>query len=158
MIEAFLKLVKSKKKITLTLVGAKKGDLSNQIINKKSKLIKIIKFSNTLNKHYLKADYFIFPSHREGMSNALLQAGLYKLPVICSNVPGNRDLIKDNINGFLFRPKSIDSIYNSMKRVMRTRTAKLNNMKLKLYNKIKYEYNEEIVIKKYLKTIDKLES
>ena len=158
LIKAFLKLVKNNNKISLTLVGGQKGDLSKQILNNKNKFIKIIKFSNNIQKYYLKADYFIFPSHREGMSNALLQAGLYKLPVICSNVPGNRDLIKDNVNGFLFKPKSSDSIYNSMKRVMRTRTTKLNNMKLKLYNKIKYEYNDQKVIKKYLNAIDQLKN
>ena len=36
----------------------------------------------------------------------LYSKGLYKLPIICSNVPGNKDLIKDNIDGFLFKPKS----------------------------------------------------
>ena len=71
MIKAFLKLVQSNKKITLTLVGAKKGDISNQILNKKNKFIKIIKFSNNLNKYYLKA--FIFFPLTRGMSNALLR-------------------------------------------------------------------------------------
>ena len=78
------------------------------------------------------------------------------MPIICSNVPGNKDLIKDNIDGFLFKPKSYNSIYNSMKRAMNLSPEKINNMSLNLYNKIKNKYNEQIVIKKYLKTIDNL--
>ena len=44
LIKAFLKLVQSNKKITLTLVGAKKGDISNQILNKKINLLKLLNF------------------------------------------------------------------------------------------------------------------
>ena len=43
-----------------------------------------------------------------------------------------------------------------MKRAMNLSPEKINNMSLNLYNKIKNKYNEQIVIKKYLKTIDNL--
>ena len=81
------------------------------MINKKIKDLNIIKFINNLESYYLSADCFLFPSYREGMSRSLLQAGLFKIPVICSDVPGNNELIKNNIHGYLFKPKSENAIY-----------------------------------------------
>jgi glycosyltransferase involved in cell wall biosynthesis len=52
---------------------------------------------------YLKdADIFVLPSHAEGLSNALLEAMAFGIPVIVSNVPGNTDAVEDNRTGLIF--------------------------------------------------------
>jgi glycosyltransferase involved in cell wall biosynthesis len=48
------------------------------------------------------ADYFIFPSRREGFPNVLLQAGAMGLPVICSRIAGNVDIISHQQSGLIF--------------------------------------------------------
>ncbi len=47
-------------------------------------------------------DMFVFPSLREGLPVAILEAMIVGLPILASNVRGNRDLITDGINGLLF--------------------------------------------------------
>ena len=48
------------------------------------------------------AHYFIFPSHREGFPNVLLQAGAMGLPIICSKIPGNIDIVSHQETGLMF--------------------------------------------------------
>lgn len=54
---------------------------------------------------YLKAfDLFILPSKKEGLPYVLLEAGLAGLPVVASDLAGNRDIIESGIHGFLVEP------------------------------------------------------
>ena len=50
---------------------------------------------------YSVADVFVLPSITEGMSNALLEAMAAGLPVVASNVGGNKDVITHQQSGFL---------------------------------------------------------
>jgi glycosyltransferase involved in cell wall biosynthesis len=51
---------------------------------------------------YRTADVVMNTSSSEGLSHALLEAMSIGKPVLASNVPGNRDLIQDGDNGFLY--------------------------------------------------------
>ena len=57
---------------------------------------------------YRIADIFVFPSIREGMPVALMEAMASNLPVICSNIRGNRELIKNDFGGILIEGHNID--------------------------------------------------
>jgi glycosyltransferase involved in cell wall biosynthesis len=47
-------------------------------------------------------DVFVLPSRWEGLPLAILEAMSTGLPVIASNIPGNNDLVKEGITGYLF--------------------------------------------------------
>ena len=51
-------------------------------------------------------DLLIHPSHSEGFPNVILQAGAMQLPVICSAIPGNVDIIQNERTGLLFKIKN----------------------------------------------------
>lgn len=48
------------------------------------------------------SDFFAFPSQREGLSVALMEAMQAGLPVMAADIRGNQDLIRDGQGGFLF--------------------------------------------------------
>jgi glycosyltransferase involved in cell wall biosynthesis len=53
---------------------------------------------------YQRADLFVFPSLAEGMPNALLEALASGLPLVASDIPGTRELVRPGVNGFLVPP------------------------------------------------------
>lgn len=56
------------------------------------------------------ADIFVFPSFHEGMPVSALEAMACGLPVICSEIRGNVDIVKDGDNGYLFEPSDVDAL------------------------------------------------
>ena len=55
---------------------------------------------------YLKvSDVFAFPSRREGMPNAVLEAMATGLPIVATRISGVVDLITDGENGLLVNPE-----------------------------------------------------
>lgn len=54
--------------------------------------------------YYHGADLFVFPSYIETFGMVLIEANAAGLPVVTSNAPGCRDVIKDGYNGLLAEP------------------------------------------------------
>lgn len=54
-----------------------------------------------LTELYRSADVFVLPSEREGMPLVLLEALAMSLPIVATDVPGNRDVVLDGQNGAL---------------------------------------------------------
>lgn len=91
---------------------------------------KIDEFLNTL-------DIFVFPSKREGLSVALMEAMAAGLPVIASNIRGNRDLIDHGKGGYLF-DLSNQNEFNKYLEIL----IKDNELRLSMgnYNKTKIKH------------------
>jgi len=65
--------------------------------------------------HYLAlADVLVHPSHREGFPNVLLEAGAMELPVICSDIIGNTDVITQQKTGLIFPVKNVEVLKEAM--------------------------------------------
>jgi Glycosyltransferase len=74
-----------------------------------------ISWSDSIEYYMAIADFFVHPSHREGFPNVILQAGAMHLPVICSNIPGNADIIQDKKTGIMFEVKNENDFYAKLK-------------------------------------------
>lgn len=49
------------------------------------------------------ADLFVFPSYAEGSPNVLIEAAASGLPILASNIHTNKDVLKNDVNGFEFK-------------------------------------------------------
>lgn len=107
-----------------------------KLLGYRSDVIKILKT----------ADLFIFPSKREGLPVSVIEAMAAELPVIASNVRGNRDLIaKEN----LFEPEDIAALTNLIKE----RFEAIQNKELK---KVAYANLEQYSLKNVLKQMTEI--
>ena len=107
LINVFKNISGSNSKLKLLLVGdfeASLDPLPEATIQEIKTNASVIHISWTTDVEYYMhlADNFVFPSHREGFPNVLLQAGAMKLPIICSRIPGNIDIVENNETALIF--------------------------------------------------------
>jgi starch synthase (maltosyl-transferring) len=63
-------------------------------------------------------DLFVFPSRTEGLPNALLEAMAAERPIVTTDVPGCRDLIRNGENGLLVPYGDVPSLAGAMLRLL----------------------------------------
>lgn len=64
------------------------------------------------------ADIFCFPSQREGLPVSIMEAMASCLPVICSDIRGNNDLIRNGDGGFLVKPDDVDGFTGAIDKLV----------------------------------------
>ena len=90
----------------------------------------LIGFRTDVIEIYKCADIFVFPSKREGLSVALMEAMACGLPCVVSSIRGNVDLI-DKYGGTLFNVDSVQSCRNAIKKILKSDLKLLGNNNLK---------------------------
>lgn len=70
-----------------------------------------------LYEEFRRADYFILPSHREGLPVVLFEAGSFGLPVIATPVGGVPQLLEHEHNSLLVTPGDVEAIANAIERM-----------------------------------------
>lgn len=60
-------------------------------------------FRDNVKPYYLASDIFIFPSKYEVLPMALIEACAAGLPIICSDISGNDEVVRQGSNGFLLK-------------------------------------------------------
>lgn len=65
------------------------------------------------------ADVFVFPSYHEGLAVAMMQAMAAGLPIVCSKIRGNVDLVKAEKGGFLCKPSDYQGFALYLKRLFK---------------------------------------
>jgi len=69
------------------------------------------------------ADIFVFPSLREGMPVALMEAMASGLPVICSDIRGNRDLLENKKGGVLIKGHKVEDYVKALEWMVENRIS-----------------------------------
>lgn len=100
-----------------------------------SKQLHLLGFRTDVKELFKMADFFAHPSFREGLSVAVMEAMANGLPVICTEIRGNTDLIEDNKGGYLFKPAEQETAYQALKNIMESPERK----SMGLYNLMKAE-------------------
>lgn len=66
--------------------------------------------------HIRNASAVVLPSYREGLPRALLEAAAMGRPLIGTDVPGCREVVREGITGFLCQPRDANSLAAAMER------------------------------------------
>ena len=96
-----------------------------------------------------KANLMVLPSLSEGLSVAIMEAMASGIPVVTTDVTGIRELIDDNVTGYIVPPKNIQALANKLFLLLQNENM-LRNVVSAARNKILAEFDLEQQTKKLL--------
>jgi glycosyltransferase involved in cell wall biosynthesis len=136
---------------TLHLVGKDYKDnysiLLKDFINKNNleKFIFIYGSKNDIQHILEQATIGALASSAEGFPLVLLEYGLAKVPVICSDVGYCSEIIKNNVNGLLFNPLDDVQMQNQLFKMISDKQLR-NSLAVELHNSVSNNYSESKVL------------
>ena len=96
----------------------------------------------------------VLPSYyREGVPRSLLESLSIGRPIITTNMPGCKETVIHNKNGFIVQPKDYKDLSKKMKKMLSLDSQQLNKMGHESRELAEKKFDERIVIQKYLNSI-----
>ena len=102
------------------------------------------------------ADCVVLPSYREGTPRSLLEAASVGKPIITTDAVGCREVVDEGVNGFLCQPRSADDLKDKMEKMLLLPETGRLQMGLKGREKMLKQFDEQIVIDRYVRAVDDL--
>ena len=90
----------------------------------------------------------------EGMSNVLLESAACGRPIIATDRSGCREIIDDNINGYLVEERNSLDLIKKTEKFLRLTYEQKKVMGISGRKKVEREFDREIVVKNYLDEIN----
>jgi len=126
-------------------------DKVNQLVN--DGLVYFHGFQQDVRPYYQKAHCVVLPSYHEGMSNVLLEACAIGRPIITSNIPGCKEAVDENNNGYLVNVKDSEDLYLKMKQFVELEEIQKEEMGKNGRIKMEKEFNKEDIVKETLESV-----
>lgn len=115
-----------------------------------------IEWTDHVEHYYALADVLVHASHREGFPNVLLEAGAMQLPVICSDIMGNTDIITNRKTGLVFPVKNSDFLKEALEFAFVKRDymqTLAGNLYAEVFEKYQRPYVHQLIEENYRKLL-----
>jgi len=135
------------------LIGGGSEEESLKQLAKEKKVDRLFKFRGKvygggLIKEYKSSHLFVLPSLYEGQPLTLLEAWAARLPVLVTDVGGNKDFVVEGENGLIVPPKSPKKLGSSLQALLGRSRKELNKMGTAGYQLVKSNYTWDKVAEK----------
>ena len=123
--------------------GESKSALTKLIIDSGLQdCVRLLGYRNDIPDICCISDIFVFPSYREGLPIALMEAMATGLPAVASEIRGNVDLIENGVNGYLVNMNNPSDWRSRIQELMsdgglRKSMHDANKVKMQKYDKLK---------------------
>jgi glycosyltransferase involved in cell wall biosynthesis len=117
--------------------------------------VRFLGYRGDINRVMAASDVYIFPSHQEGLPVSVMEAMAMGLPVICSRIRGNIELIDDSRGGFLVEADDVQGFSRALSQLanscqLRQSMGSYNQEKAADYDVSKVEASMEALYRSYL--------
>ncbi len=121
--ETVIRAIAKNKDSNVRYFIAGRGKLSEHLVNVAKEFdverqVTLLGYRSDVKELLSACDVFCFPSFREGLSLALMEAMSAGKPVVCSVIRGNTDLITDGEGGFLCDPNSPEQFAEALDKIV----------------------------------------
>lgn len=117
--------------------------------------VNYIGFRDDINDWIAKCNCTVLPSHGgEGVPNVLLESAAMGRICIGTNISGTANVIENDVTGYLFEKCDVAGLVTAMEKVVTMGTADRSAMGLAGHNKVKAEFDRNIVIQKYIDEVN----
>jgi glycosyltransferase involved in cell wall biosynthesis len=99
----------------------------------------------------------VLPSYREGLPRTLLEGAAMGRPLIGTDVPGCRQVVRDGVTGILCEARSADSLAAAMKRLADMRPEERARLGAAARSMAEREFDERRVTQAYLEIVASLQ-
>lgn len=122
-LEALKQMKDAGKDYKIKYLIAGRGKIANELQDKINGLglqeqVQMLGFRSDVADVFAASDIYVFPSHQEGLPVALMEAMSVGMPVVCSRIRGNVDLIEEGVGGYLFDSKDASTLVTALDRMM----------------------------------------
>lgn len=101
------------------------------------------------------ADCVVLPSYYpEGVPRSLLESAAIGRPIITTDTVGCREVVEPGVNGFLCRPRDADDLADKLEKILSLTYQQLSEMGQASRHLAEVKFDEQIVIRRYLKAIN----
>jgi glycosyltransferase involved in cell wall biosynthesis len=80
--------------------------------------VELLGFRRDIADVFAASDIYVFPSYQEGLPVALMEAMSVGMPVVCSKIRGNTDLIQEGEGGYLFDPRDASTLVLALNKAL----------------------------------------
>jgi len=77
-------------------------------------LIEYLGHFKDIREAYKQCHIVCLPSYREGLPKSLIEAASCGLPIVTTDIPGCREIVRDGINGFLVPVKTVEPLADAI--------------------------------------------
>ncbi|WP_321283469.1 glycosyltransferase family 4 protein [uncultured Vibrio sp.] len=117
-------------------------------------IVNYLGVSDSVEEDIAKVDCMVLPSfYREGVPKSLLEAGAMGKPIVTTDNVGCRETVDDGINGYLCELRSTESLAEKLELMIQMTHEQRLEMGRQSRLKIEREFDEQIVINKYLNVV-----
>jgi glycosyltransferase involved in cell wall biosynthesis len=116
-------------------------------------LVEYLGAADDVRPHVAAADCVVLPSYREGVPRTLLEAAAMARPIVATRVPGCIDVVEDGVNGLLCEARNAPDLARAMLDMASLPLARRQRMGAAGRLKVVEEFDEALVIRKYLDAI-----
>ena len=116
-------------------------------------LVNYLGVTDDVKEFIKKADCIVLPSYREGTPRTLLESASMVKPIVTTNVAGCKEVVDDSVNGYLCEVRNSADLADKMEMMLNLSEDERKLMGEAGRAKMINEFDESIVINKYLKVI-----